>query len=96
MRKSSSSARLSEKSATTSWAESRRPSLASSTSWAKRLRICRSAATRAADARPLDLDHDVLTAVQGGEVHLSDRGRRERLLVERGEQLGRVAAEFLF
>ncbi|COW73783.1 Uncharacterised protein [Mycobacterium tuberculosis] len=45
-RKSSSSARLSAKSATTSCAESRRPSLASSTVCAKRLRICRSAATR--------------------------------------------------
>ncbi len=45
-RKSSSSERLSAKSATTSWAESRRPSLASSTARAKRLSICRSAATR--------------------------------------------------
>ena len=46
IRKSSSSARLSEKSATTSRADSRRPTLATSTSWANRLRICRSAATR--------------------------------------------------
>ena len=49
----------------------------------------------AADARPLDLDHDLLAAVQGGVVHLGDRRRRERLLVEAGEQLRRIAAELL-
>ena len=36
----------------------------------------------AADARPLDLDDDLLAAVQGRVVHLRDRRRRERLLVE--------------
>ena len=49
----------------------------------------------AADARPLDLDDDVLAAVQGRVVHLRDGRRRERLFVPFGEQLGRVAAELL-
>ena len=50
----------------------------------------------AADARALDLDDDVLAGVQGGEVHLGDGGRGERLLVEVLEQLRRIGAEFLF
>ena len=49
----------------------------------------------AADARPLDLDDDLLAAVQGGVVHLRDRRRRERLLVEGLEQLGGLVAELL-
>src|SRR3984957_3173603 len=49
----------------------------------------------AADARPLDLDHDFLAAVQGGVVHLGDGRRRERLLFEAGEQLRWIAAEVL-
>ena len=49
----------------------------------------------AADARPLDLDHDLLAGVQGRVVHLGDRRRRERLLVEGGEQLRRLVAELL-
>ena len=36
----------------------------------------------ATDAGPLDLDHDFLAGVQCRVVHLRDRGRRERLLVE--------------
>src|SRR5271169_647869 len=49
----------------------------------------------AADARPLDLHDDLFAAVQGGVVHLGDRRRRERLFLEGGEQLRRVAAEVL-
>ena len=49
----------------------------------------------AADARPLDLDDDLFAAVQGGEVHLGDRRRRDRRLVETLEQLGGVVAQFL-
>ena len=48
----------------------------------------------AADARPLDLDDDVLAGLQGGVVHLGDGCRRERLLFEGGEQLRRVGAQF--
>jgi len=47
------------------------------------------------DARPLDLDHDLFAAVQGRVVHLRDRGRCERLLLEGLEELGGVVAEFL-
>ena len=36
----------------------------------------------AADAGPLDLDHDLLAGVQRRVVHLRDRRRGERLLVE--------------
>ena len=36
----------------------------------------------AADAGPLDLDDDLLAAVQGRVVHLRDRGRREGLVLE--------------
>ena len=39
----------------------------------------------AADARSLDLDDDLFAAVQAGVVHLGDRRRGERLLVEVGE-----------
>ena len=49
----------------------------------------------AADAGPLDLDDDLLAAVQRRVVHLGDGGRRERLVVERREQVGRVVAELL-
>ena len=94
-RKFSSSARLSEKSATTSCADSRRPSLASSTAWAKRLRICRSAATRRRMPGRWILTTTSSPAVQGGVVHLGDGRRRERLFFEAGEQLRRVAAELL-
>ena len=48
-----------------------------------------------ADARPLDLDHDLLAGVQRRVVHLGDGRRGERLLVERGEQFRRVVAELL-
>ena len=49
----------------------------------------------AADARPLDFDDDLLAAVQGRVVHLRDGRRGERLFIEGGEQLRRVAAELL-
>ena len=49
----------------------------------------------AADAGPLDLDDDLFAGVQGGVVHLGDRRRCERLLVERLEQVLGVVAEFL-
>ncbi len=49
----------------------------------------------AADPGTLDLDHHLLAAVQRGVVHLGDRGRRERLLVETLEQFGGLFAEFL-
>ena len=49
----------------------------------------------AADARPLDLDDDLLAGVQRRVVHLRDGRRRERLFVELGEQFGRLAAELL-
>ena len=48
-----------------------------------------------ADARSLDLDDDLLAAVQGRVVHLGDRRRRERLVVEGGEQVLGVVAEVL-
>ena len=49
----------------------------------------------APDARALDLDDDLLAAVQGRVVHLRDGRRRERRLVPLGEQLGGVAAELI-
>ena len=49
----------------------------------------------AADAGPLDLDDDLLAGVQGRVVHLRDRGRREGLVLERLEQLGRLVAQLL-
>ena len=48
----------------------------------------------APDTRPLDLDDDLLAGMQGGEVHLGDRGRGERFLGETGEQLRGVCTEF--
>jgi len=47
----------------------------------------------ATDARSLDFDDDLLARLQGCVVHLGDRRRRERLVVEAGEQLRRVGAE---
>ena len=47
------------------------------------------------DARPLDLDHYLFTAVQGRVVDLGDRCRRERRVVEFLEQVARLVAEFL-
>ncbi len=49
----------------------------------------------AADAGPLDLDDDLFAGVQGRVVHLRDRRRRERLVVERLEQVLGVVAEVL-
>ena len=49
----------------------------------------------ATDAGPLDLDDDLLAGVQGRVVHLRDRRRRERLLVEGLEQVLGLVAEVL-
>ena len=46
-----------------------------------------------ADARSLDLDHDLFAGVQHGVMHLRDRCRCERLLIEMLEQLRGLAAE---
>ena len=94
-RKSSSSARLSAKSATTSCADSRRPSLANSTTCAKRFRICRSAATRRRMPGRWILTTTSSPLCRVAIVDLGDRRRGERLLVEVLEQLGGLVAEFL-
>ena len=49
----------------------------------------------ATNAGTLDLDDDVLAAVQGRVVHLCDRCRGEGLVIEALEQLGRLVAELL-
>ena len=43
---------------------------------------------RLGDARILDLDRDLASVEQRRPVHLADRGRGERLLLELGEVLG--------
>ncbi len=45
------------------------------------------------DLRPLHLDHDLFAGAQPGRVHLGDRGRGDRRLVERLEQLLERTAE---
>ena len=44
----------------------------------------------ATDAGPLDLDDDLLAAVQRRVVHLRDRGRSERLVLEGLEEVRRA------
>ena len=49
----------------------------------------------ATDAGPLNLDDDLFTAVQGRVVHLRDRGRSERLVLEGLEEVAWLVAELL-
>ena len=46
-----------------------------------------------ADAGPLDLDHDLAAVAERGPVHLPERGRGERAVVEGREDLGEPDAE---
>ena len=85
-RKSSSSARLSAKSATTSCARQSATQLGQLDQLRAPLEDLQVGGDAATDARPLDLDDDLFAAVQGRVVHLRDQRRRERLFVEALEQ----------
>lgn len=50
---------------------------------------CAVAGDELVEVRPLDLDDDLLTAVEAGAVHLCDRGARQRFPVEAVEHLVR-------